>query len=84
MDVVDNAKEVLMTNTHDVTVDIFDEVTTGFIPVDEVMLIGSGVNDVDNDVSLLDAMRLLRLHSLSGQRYVMSNASHSCSAKRMM
>ena len=58
MDVVEDAKEVLMTNTHDVIVDILDEVTAGFIPMDEMMLVGAAVNNIDNDVSPLDAMRL--------------------------
>ena len=58
VDVVDDTNEFLMTDTHDVVVDVLDEVTAGLIPMDEMMLTEVGVNDVDNDVSPLDAMRL--------------------------
>ena len=47
-----------MADAHDVVVDVLDEVTAGFIPASEMMLTEVGVNDVDNDVSPLDAMRL--------------------------
>ena len=46
-----------MTDAHDVGVDVLDEVTAGLIPMDEMMFTEVGVNDVDNDVSPLDAMR---------------------------
>ena len=58
VDVVDDANEFLTTDAHDVVVDVLDEVTAGLIPMDEMMLTEVGVNDANNDVSPLDAMRL--------------------------
>ena len=55
---VDDAKEVVLANTQDVTVDVLDEVATRLIPLDEMMLTEVGVNNVGDDVSPLDAMRL--------------------------
>ena len=57
VDAVDDANELLMTNAHDVGVDVLDEVAAGLLPMDEMMFTEVGVNDVDNDVSPLDAMR---------------------------
>ena len=58
VDVVDDANEVLMTNTHDVIVDVLEEVAAGLIPLDEMMFTEVGVNNIGDDVSPLDAMRL--------------------------
>ena len=37
VDVVDDANGLLMTDAHDVGVNVLDEVTTGLIPMDEMM-----------------------------------------------
>ena len=57
VDVVDGVNKFLMTDAHEMGVDVLDEVTAGLIPMDEMMLTEVGVNDVDNDVSPLNAMR---------------------------
>ena len=75
VDVVDDANELLMADTHDVVVESLDDVTAGFIPMDEMILTEVGVNDVDSDVSPLDAMRLLAPFP-DDKECVMSNASH--------
>ena len=58
VDVVNDVNELLMVDTHDVVVESLDDVTAEFIPMDEMMPTEVGVNDVDNNVSPLNAIRL--------------------------
>ena len=52
VEVVDDAKELLMVN-----VEVLDEVAAGLLPTDEMLDVEVEANDVGDVVSPLDAMR---------------------------
>ena len=48
---------VVIADVYKVDVDALDEVTAGLPPMDEMMVTEVGANDIDDNVSPLDAMR---------------------------